>query len=191
MEEKHLSAAPNPRLASTKWMGETMALFSRSKKVTCDRCKQSAKADYAVAMMWTVTNSDVQVPGYLCYECQTSEERREAHGEVDLFRSYGGHPIARLPDGTAVTRVLPMGGLTLAQDESKSVTYVCRGDSLRGFLSESDVLPLRLPGGQLSSWEPEDVRVTAEFAKLSLDHGWDALAACVAEVLQRKDPLDS
>lgn len=171
-------------------------MFSRSKKITCDRCKRSAKARDAVGALWTITNNDGQVPVYVCYECQTPEERSEAHGTAHLetFRSFGGTPIARLPGGTALTWAMPMGeALWLAQDESRSVTYMCRGAALRegDFLSESDVLPLGLPGGQLSSWQREDVQFTYHFAKLALDHGWDALAAYVTETIQRKDSLDN
>lgn len=171
-------------------------MFSRSKKITCDRCKRSAKARWAVRALWTITNNDGQVPVYVCYECQTPEERSEAHGTAHLetFRSFGGTPIARLPGGTALTWAMPMGeALSLAQDESRSVTYMCRGAALRegAFLSESDVLPLGLPGGQLSSWPEGTFKMTVEFAAFATSDGWDALLAVIVDIAERKGRSDS
>lgn len=174
-----------------------MGLFSRKnpkavERVTCERCKRSEKVDTAAASFWTITGNVGQALGYLCYSCQTPEERVEAHGEPDIFRSFDV-PVGFLPNGTALTRVREFGAAVLAQDESQSVTYMCRRDALkRGrVLSQSDVLPLGFPGGQLSSWPEKDLSMMVDFAAFATSDGWDALWAVVVDIAERKGRSDS
>ena len=159
-------------------------------RVTCDRCKRSAKAEKAAAAMWNVTIKDGQAVGYLCPRCQTPEEHLEAAvNEVEDFAPRDGGPVAVLPDGAMATRIMPLGNvIALAQDDNAVVTYVCRRDALEcgGLLARSDVLPAGFPGGHPTSWHESQFQLAVQWAAIADEYGWDVLMSDVLDIVQRE-----